>query len=63
MTWTGKRIRRDGKVSEEKTEVGKYLSEVIADNQGRSKDLIQGLEEEPLKKKVKSQGFGNFDNW
>jgi peptidyl-prolyl cis-trans isomerase-like 2 len=65
VTWTGKRVRRDGEVVQEKTEVGKYLSEaVVSDNQGGSKDLIEDLEpEEPVKKKAKSHGFGNFDNW
>jgi peptidyl-prolyl cis-trans isomerase-like protein 2 len=65
LTWTGKRVRRDGVISEEKIEVGKYLSAAIVNgNQDSSKDLNPEFEpEEPMKKKAKSQGFGNFDNW
>jgi peptidyl-prolyl cis-trans isomerase-like protein 2 len=69
-TWTGKRVRGDGSVvqTEQTGGVGKYLKAAtngsglgVGDNatgnlQGESAD-------EPVKKKVKSAGFGNFDSW
>ncbi|KAL2134275.1 hypothetical protein VTI74DRAFT_642 [Chaetomium olivicolor] len=64
-TWTGKRIRADGVVvDDERTKgVGKYLK-VAQQHKGEE---IGGEEvdtwEEPVKKKVKMGGFGNFDNW
>ncbi|OCL11043.1 hypothetical protein AOQ84DRAFT_437947 [Glonium stellatum] len=71
-TWTGKRIRADGKV-ERGTEggvgVGKYLKAVIqGDGGGGGKvedEIVGDWEEiqEPVKKKAKSGGFGNFDSW
>jgi peptidyl-prolyl cis-trans isomerase-like protein 2 len=67
-TWTGKRIRADGKV--EKTDagagVGKYLKQAVAPAAG---DEIVGDFEDadsaaPVAKKVKrGGGFGNFDAW
>jgi peptidyl-prolyl cis-trans isomerase-like protein 2 len=65
VTWTGKRVRRDGEAVKEKIVVGKYLSEaIVSDKQEGVKDLLEDLElEEPVKKKAKSHGFGNFDNW
>lgn len=71
-TWTGKRIRADGKVegtSGESVGVGKYLKATIQGEGGggaKVEDEIMGdweEIEEPVKKKVKSGGFGNFDNW
>lgn len=69
-TWTGKRVRGDGTV--EQTEVGvvgKYLKAAMAEvgaGNGRvaaEGDSWQGDIEEPVKKKAKITGFGNFDNW
>jgi peptidyl-prolyl cis-trans isomerase-like protein 2 len=63
-TWTGKRIRDDGTVvqSEQSGGVGKYLK-ASADT-SRSQGVIEEeIYEEPVKKKIKSGGFGNFDNW
>lgn len=68
-TWTGKRIRADGKVDEASGRaagIGKYLKAARQDAQ--EKDEIVGFEEEevpvaPPKKKVKTGGFGNFDAW
>ncbi|OCK85655.1 hypothetical protein K432DRAFT_377426 [Lepidopterella palustris CBS 459.81] len=71
-TWTGKRIRADGKVeggSGDSVGVGKYLKAAIqGDGAGSSKaddEIIGDWEEteEPVKKKAKTGGFGNFDNW
>ena len=71
-TWTGKRIRADGKVegaSGESVGVGKYLKAATQGEEGggaKVEDEIVGNWEEieePVKKKVKSGGFGNFDNW
>ena len=60
-TWTGKRIRQDGNVDSGGGGVGKYLKQVAA---SRDDDVHDGYEEpEPARKKAKSGGFGNFDNW
>lgn len=57
MTWTGKRIRRDGTVDDTSGGVGKYLKQAVAPSQGDDYD-------EPVKKKAKaSGGFGDFDSW
>ncbi|OIW33692.1 cyclophilin type peptidyl-prolyl cis-trans isomerase/CLD [Coniochaeta ligniaria NRRL 30616] len=65
-TWTGKRIRADGTVSGDGASagVGKYLKAALQ-NQGDEAEEDTGLDtwEEPAKKKVKTGGFGNFDNW
>lgn len=64
-TWTGKRIRGDGTVEQAGSGIGKYLKSshaeqseapAVADNQD-----VEAWE--PSKKKVKTGGFGNFDNW
>lgn len=66
-TWTGKRIRADGKVESgggEEVGVGKYLKHATAAAQD---DEIVGEWEEPepppAKKAKKGGGFGNFDSW
>ena len=70
MTWTGKRIRKDGTIeqSEGSSGVGKYLK--AAKEQEPPEDEIIGDWEgdnpvEPVRKKVKATGggFGNFDGW
>jgi peptidyl-prolyl cis-trans isomerase-like 2 len=68
-TWTGKRLRADGKRSDDSSApagVGKYLKaakeapveedEIVGDWEG------EAFEEQP-KKKAKTGGFGNFDSW
>ena len=71
-TWTGKRIRADGKVEGDGGEalgVGKYLRAAKEAARGNEEDEIVGevLEEEevlPVKKKARmGGGFGNFDAW
>lgn len=68
-TWTGKRIRDDGTVSGggATSRVGKYLNlgAAAAQDAGDSVDVDPSLDtwEEPVKKKVRTGGFGNFDNW
>ena len=69
-TWTGKRVRGDGKVEQSEVGgVGKYLKAAMAEGgAGNSRaagdgDSWQADIEEPVKKKVKSRGFGNFDDW
>jgi peptidyl-prolyl cis-trans isomerase-like 2 len=68
-TWTGKRIRADGTVERGATVgVGKYLKDAMAqhrldDNEEEITEEWEGEAEEPVKKKAKSGGFGNFDNW
>lgn len=70
-TWTGKRIRADGTVEglgpADSVGVGKYMAQaagiatVTAEHGTLSGDW-DGPERRP-NKKVKSGGFGNFDNW
>lgn len=64
-TWTGKRLRRDGTVvqPEQSGGVGKYLKDAVASNGSAVADVQDDYVEEPVKKKVKSGGFGNFDGW
>ena len=67
-TWTGKRIRPDGKVegAAEETGVGKYLKAAAAQHQEDDEDEIVGDWDEPEPppaKKQKGVGFGNFDSW
>ncbi|KAK1769257.1 hypothetical protein QBC33DRAFT_532780 [Phialemonium atrogriseum] len=68
-TWTGKRIRTDGTISGDgaASGVGKYLKATIAASrsQGESAGDDSALDtwEEPAKKKARTGGFGNFDNW
>ncbi|KAH8722556.1 peptidyl-prolyl cis-trans isomerase-like protein-like 2 [Phaeosphaeriaceae sp. PMI808] len=70
-TWTGKRIRADGKVeggSREGLGVGKYLQAAKQEVQDMEQDEIVGYinEEEdvaPARKKTKAGGFSNFDAW
>lgn len=70
-TWTGKRVRGDGSVEQGSGAggVGKYLKAAVADGTGAAR---QGTEHdpneddvvmEPVKKKAKPGGFGNFDAW
>jgi peptidyl-prolyl cis-trans isomerase-like 2 len=65
-TWTGKRIRNDGTAVNTTDNVGKYLKSAISSRNGmddRGDDADLDTWEEPVKKKAKSGGFGNFDNW
>lgn len=63
-TWTGKRLRADGTVIQEQkgSGIGKYLN--AANNTGFERATAEDdFPEEPVKKKAKSGGFGNFDGW
>jgi peptidyl-prolyl cis-trans isomerase-like protein 2 len=67
-TWTGKRIRADGKVegAAEESGVGKYLKKAAPQHQEDDEDEIVGDWDEPEpppSKKQKGSGFGNFDSW
>lgn len=72
-TWTGKRVRADGKVeiqSEAGSGVGKYLKQAsAAAAAGKGEDEIVGEWDEAempppaAKKAKKAGGFGNFDGW
>lgn len=64
-TWTGKRIRGDGTIDDAGSGVGKYLKTALANDHGTSAvDEDQAVDDwEPSRKKVKTGGFGNFDNW
>lgn len=63
-TWTGKKIDRNGKVEVgegEGSSVGKYLRQAP---QVEEDEIVGEWEEpEPVKKKAKTGGFGNFDSW
>jgi peptidyl-prolyl cis-trans isomerase-like protein 2 len=63
-TWTGKKIKRDGTIveSEESGGVGKYLKAAANQKNGKH-NANEEIEEEPVKKKAKASGFGNFDGW
>ncbi|KAI9167337.1 Peptidyl-prolyl cis-trans isomerase-like 2 [Paramyrothecium foliicola] len=67
-TWTGKRIRTDGTVVKPDAQetVGKYLKNVAT--AGAAAAIHADADdvdtwEEPVRKKAKGGGFGNFDNW
>lgn len=75
-TWTGKRIRSDGKVQDDVGGgVGKYLKAAMSGNNaarpdGNEDEIVEFVEdvfqaEPPAKKKSKNtaRGFGNFDGW
>ncbi|KUJ22112.1 peptidyl-prolyl cis-trans isomerase-like protein-like 2 [Mollisia scopiformis] len=64
-TWTGKRIRNDGTVvqTDQSGGVGKYLKAAAADTTNNKHVEDDVLDSEPVKKKIKSGGFGNFDGW
>jgi peptidyl-prolyl cis-trans isomerase-like protein 2 len=72
-TWTGKRIRVDGQVVEDERAkgVGRYLKGAVAAAAaaragGEEEDAggrVEEWEEQPVKKKAKTGGFGNFDSW
>ncbi|KAF2140535.1 uncharacterized protein K452DRAFT_288614 [Aplosporella prunicola CBS 121167] len=66
-TWTGKRIRGDGSVEQASSSggVGKYLKAAMAEQQADEDEIVGEWDapEEPVKKKARTGGFGNFDNW
>ncbi|KAK3954111.1 hypothetical protein QBC32DRAFT_96717 [Pseudoneurospora amorphoporcata] len=73
-TWTGKRIRADGTVEgqgqdgkEGGPKVGKYLHVGAAKKATTTKPEeeveVADMWEEPVRKKAKMGGFGNFDGW
>ncbi|KAL2048379.1 hypothetical protein N7G274_000290 [Stereocaulon virgatum] len=65
ITWTGKRLRGEGKEGWDGAPgVGKYLSG-DAGSGGNGAVMEEWEREEPIKKKVKAGGggFGNFDSW
>ncbi|RYP03866.1 hypothetical protein DL764_004845 [Monosporascus ibericus] len=72
ITWTGKRVRRDGSDAAEADDgdggpaVGKYLTAAMTRKKDEDEIIEEDVDtwEEPVKKKAKpSGGFGNFDNW
>jgi peptidyl-prolyl cis-trans isomerase-like protein 2 len=69
-TWTGKRIRADGKVEgagEEGLGVGKYLAAARQELAQDDEEILEYVDEEedsaPPPKKARTGGFGNFDAW
>ena len=62
-TWTGKRIRQDGTIDAGGGGVGKYLKQGPATYDGARLDTFEEPDLEPVRKKAKAGGFGNFDNW
>ncbi|KEY64299.1 hypothetical protein S7711_06345 [Stachybotrys chartarum IBT 7711] len=64
-TWTGKRIRNDGSVmqADARETVGKYLKTAMASSTADADAEDVDTWDEPVRKKAKSGGFGNFDSW
>ena len=66
-TWTGKTIRRDGRVEQESAGgVGKYLKQTPATTVTRDGGAdFDEYAEQPVRKKAKAGGggFGSFDGW
>ncbi|KAI1501273.1 hypothetical protein F5X99DRAFT_383354 [Biscogniauxia marginata] len=67
VTWTGKRVRADGTVEQGGGggSVGKYLKAAKLQQSADDEIVEEDVDtwEEPAKKKAKTGGFGNFDNW
>lgn len=68
VSWTGKRVRGDGRVDEGDAGggVGKYLkmgAEGGGGGRGKMEEWEGDGEEEPRKKVKVAGGFGNFDSW
>ncbi|KAI4122350.1 MAG: hypothetical protein LQ338_005865 [Usnochroma carphineum] len=72
VTWTGKRVRGDGRVDHDgrmgDSVVGKYIAKGGRNGggegeSGRVLEEWEGGEEQPKKKVKGGGGFGNFDNW
>ncbi|KAI1490865.1 hypothetical protein F5X96DRAFT_634236 [Biscogniauxia mediterranea] len=67
ITWTGKRVRADGTVEQGSGggSVGKYLKAAKLQQNAEDEIIEEDVDtwEEPVKKKAKMGGFGNFDNW
>jgi peptidyl-prolyl cis-trans isomerase-like protein 2 len=62
-TWTGKRIRGDGQVQNDQSGgVGKYLKAAVEPSKVHAPPEEETYQE-PVKKKIKAGGFGNFDSW
>ncbi|EPE29792.1 Cyclophilin-like protein [Glarea lozoyensis ATCC 20868] len=64
-TWTGKRLRADGTVvqNDQAGGVGKYLR-AASEKEAVATSVDDDMQEfEPVKKKIKAGGFGNFDGW
>ncbi|KAL9622018.1 MAG: hypothetical protein Q9160_003517 [Pyrenula sp. 1 TL-2023] len=68
-TWTGKRVRdarTQGAGNDGGGTVGKYLKAQRNDENNEDRDLDSndiGVAKEPVRKKAKAGGFGNFDSW
>ncbi len=63
-TWTGKRLGADGTFkSDQSGSVGKYLKTAAKPSHDQVATDDDLLEAEPVTKKIKSGGFGNFDSW
>ncbi|CAG7928878.1 unnamed protein product [Penicillium olsonii] len=61
VTWTGKRVRGGAETKESTGGVGKYLQAALA---SRGEDeIVDEAEPEPVRKKVKSGGYGDFSSW
>ncbi|KAI1082379.1 hypothetical protein F5B20DRAFT_533201 [Whalleya microplaca] len=67
VTWTGKRVRQDGTIDQSSGggNVGKYLKAAMRQQSNEDEIIEEDVDtwEEPAKKKPKTGGFGNFDNW
>jgi len=72
VTWTGKRIRKDGGVGNDggggSVGVGKYLDAAAASRGQEADEIVEvveewATEEPPPAKKRKGGGFGDFSGW
>ncbi|KAJ5690060.1 hypothetical protein N7462_004452 [Penicillium macrosclerotiorum] len=69
VTWTGKRVRGAGGVSNDtgSVGVGKYLKAALADRRDEEDEIVEFVDEpepEPARKKAKGTGgFGDFSSW
>ncbi|PWY66067.1 peptidyl-prolyl cis-trans isomerase [Aspergillus heteromorphus CBS 117.55] len=72
MTWTGKRVRGSGPPKDEGGSggVGKYLKAALAERDaagGEEDEIVEFVDEEPepepMRKKSKGGGFGDFSSW
>ncbi len=62
-TWTGKRIRQNGTIDAGSGGVGKYLKQGRPRLDGEARDNLEEPDLQPVRKKPKAGGFGNFDSW
>lgn len=65
ITWTGKRVRgADAGSQQSAGGIGKYLKAALAArDEGEVSGSVDESEPEPVRKKARSGGYGDFSNW